>query len=152
MSDIKVKIDILNDALDKKEKLLVSIYNITENQELFYKLEDEKQKDKLIKESSREKQIIIDEVISIDNIFINIVEEIKEELKYEKDLYQEKLNIMTEKIKKVTDLDIKIRVKEERNRRIFEFDKIKNSQIKTLKTSKSYIIKQYEKNNRKNFK
>lgn len=152
MSDIKVKIDILNDALDKKEKLLVSIYNITENQELFYKLEDENQKNKLIKESSREKQIIIDEVISIDNIFINIVEEIKEELKYEKDLYQEKLNIMTEKIKKVTDLDIKIRVKEERNRRIFEFDKIKNSQIKTLKTSKSYIIKQYEKNNRKNFK
>lgn len=150
MNDISIKLSMACEALEKKENLLNQILNITKSQETVFYSPESEEKDLFIKEAVKEKQKIIDQVIQIDNIFIKIFDEFNGELNKNNDIYKDKILYLQSKIKEIMDIDIKIRVIEEKNRRIMQqFKKENKANIKTLKVSKKYLIDQYSKNSKK---
>ena len=97
----------------------------------------------------KEKQNIIDELMKIDEAFLSTFKTFNGELNENRDIYAAEIEKMKKKIKEVTDIDVRIRVREERNRRIFTEVRLENqNRIKGLKASKDYILKQYEKNSK----
>lgn len=146
MDNIEIKLKLLIDAASKKAKLLEQIYNITYNQETLC-LSDisEAEKAVLIKEAVDEKQKIIDKIAGIDNAFISSFESFGGQLNKNKDKYKDELLALQDMIREVTDIDVKIRVMEERNRRRFS-STLSTPKISGLKASREYMIKQYKKN------
>lgn len=148
MNEIEVKLKLLEEILHKKKILLNQIYNITENQEQVYKQIKSNDITDILNGLIEEKQKIIDELKSIDNIFLSTFESFKGTLNENRKTYMEKILILQNSIKEISDIDIKIRVKEERNRRNMQLIS-KQEPIKTIKASKNYILSQYLKNTKK---
>ncbi len=150
MNEIEVKLDILERSVDKKIKLLNQIYNITENQQLFVKTLEGEQRQEYLSSAAEEKQKLIDEILKIDTVFISTFESFNGMLNKNRKLYRERILKLQEKIRLVVDIDVKIRVKEERNRQIFAPSVLNglSPNIKALKANKSYILEQYEKNSK----
>lgn len=150
MSEIEVKLDILESSINKKIEILNQIYNITENQELFVKNLSGEEREEYLKSASEEKQKLIDEILKIDTVFISTFESFNGMLNENRKLYRERILMLQEKIKAVMDIDVKIRVKEERNRQLFIPNNTINAPVvKGLKANKSYILEQYAKNTTK---
>ena len=149
MSNLDIKIKILTDNLDRKKELLKQIEAITEKQEMFFTKLKGEDRNYMIGEAVKEKQKIIDELMKIDEVFLSTFESFKGELNENRDIYAIEIERMKKKIKEVTDIDVRIRVREERNRRIFSEVRLENQpKIKGLKASRDYILKQYEKNSK----
>jgi len=148
MDNINTKLNILNDILDKKREILECIYNITENQEQICKISKNAESKNMLNDITYEKQNMIDKIIEIDKIFISIFDSFKDELNKNRYIYMDKILILQNKIRAVADIDIKIRVKEQRNKNLFSINTY-NKKIKTLKASKDYIIKKYAENTKK---
>ncbi len=149
LNEIKTRINFLMDILDRKYTLLCQIYNITENQELFEKTMSGEDCDILIKEAVNEKQKIIDEVIAADNTFMRVFGEFKGALNRNKDLFKAEIKQMQDKIRRVSDMDYKIRAKEMRAKRgvyVENQASVLTKKIKALKSSKNYILQKYKKN------
>lgn len=150
LSEIKFKMKFLTDILERKLDFLKQIYGITENQELFEKTMSGEDREVLLREAVREKQKIIDELIAADNTFIRVFGEFKGELNRNRDKFKDDIKIMQEKIRLVSDMDFKIRAKEMRAKQGIKVQNtVFQEKIKTLKSSKSYIINKYRKNSSK---
>ncbi len=150
MDDLKFKINFLLDLLTKKEELLTQIYNITENQELFEKTLTSSDKDLLLGEAVKEKQKIIEEVITADNTFMKIFGEFKGELNRRQEEFRPEIKKMQEKIRAVSSIDLKIRAKEQRAKQGIQVQNpVLSQKIKTLKSSKNYILSKYKENTKK---
>ncbi len=148
MDDILVRIKILMDVLDKKIELLTTIYNITENQETILKLEDFPDKNSFLNESMGEKQKLIDEVIIADDVFQSMYDQIKDHLKADTQQYKDFIINMQIRIKDIMDFDIRIRVKEERNRALMTTT-LPNPKFNIMRASKKHVLDQYTKNSKK---
>ncbi|MBR1738462.1 MAG: hypothetical protein IJ736_15895 [Firmicutes bacterium] len=149
MRNFDVKIKILTDNLDRKKELLKQIEAITEKQEMFFTTLKGEDRNYMLEQAVNEKQKIIDELMKIDEAFLSTFKTFNGELNENRDIYAAEIEKMKKKIKEVTDIDVRIRVREERNRRIFTEVRLENqNQIKGLKASKDYILKQYEKNSK----
>lgn len=147
IKEIYFKTRFLMDILDKKAELLKQIYNITENKELFEKTLTGEEQDILVKEAIKEKQKIIEEVITADNTFMKVFGEFKGALNRNQDKFKTEIKQMQNKIKIVSDLDFKIRAKEHRAKQgVHVRPGVLSEKIKTLKTSKKYILNKYKKN------
>ncbi len=150
LPEIKFKMRFLTDILERKLDFLKQIYGITENQELFEKTMSGEDREVLLREAVREKQKIIDELIAADNTFIRVFGEFKGELNRNRDKFKDDIKIMQEKIRLVSDMDFKIRAKEMRAKQGIKVqNNVFQEKIKTLKSSKSYIINKYKKNSGK---
>ncbi len=147
ISEISFKMRFLMEVLERKLKALEEIYNITENQEFFEKTLFGEDKDILLQEAIKEKQKIIDEVIAADNTFMKVFGEFKGDLNRNKDKFKDDIKKMQDKIRKVSDIDFKIRAKELRAKQgVKVTPDVLSPKIKTLKSSKSYILDKYRKN------
>jgi hypothetical protein len=119
MNTIETKLNILIDGLHKKERALLEIVSITENQGTV--LESElpgDQAHEFVAQMNREKQTHIQSVIQCDQLFEKILKEIGPALDKEADAYKPQVVVLQESIKKVMDLDVKIRVLEEKNNQL----------------------------------
>lgn len=149
LSSINEKLKNLSNILNEKLELLSQVFNISKNQEMFLiQLKDEDTLNSYLSISLKEKQKIIERLKTIDDIFIKIFESFGGELNNNKDFFEEDIKNMQDKIQKITDLDIKIRIQEEKNKPKFQ-NIAQNKQIKTLKANKNYILQKYSENTKK---
>lgn len=148
MDIFETKIKILIDISKDKNKILEAIYNITENQETFlisnYSAENFKM---FFSEMSEEKQKYIDEILEIDNLFQKIFGELDDTFEEQAPKYKELVKCLQKKIKTATELDIKIRAVEQKNRDIIK--QIYNKpQLLPSDITKKTMIDKYKKNNK----
>ena len=153
LEEIYNKINNLTYLLDRKIELLSLILNITKNQKLVF--ENNKKQDTLpfLDISIEEKQKLIDELVSIDDMFLSIFESFKGNLNKHKDIFKEDIKTLKHKIQEITELDFKIRIQEEKNKNLQNIN-IKNNlmnveKVKTLKVSKDNMLKKYKNNTNK---
>lgn len=151
MDDLKFKINFLLELLTKKEELLNQIYNITENQEIFEKTLTNSDKEILLNEAVKEKQKIIEEVIAADNTFMKVFGEFKGELNRRQNEFRPEIKKMQDKIRAVSSIDFKIRAKEQHAKQGIKVQNtVLSKKIKTLKSSKNYILNKYRENSKRN--
>ena len=103
--------------------------------------------------SIEEKQKLIDELVSIDDMFLSIFESFNGSLNKHKDIFKEDIKTLKDKIQEITELDFKIRIQEEKNKNLQNIN-IKNNlmnveKVKTLKVSKDNMLKKYKNNTNK---
>lgn len=152
MNSFEIKLEVLADTLDKKQDILQQILTITENQESILIAEKDAPEAELASLSSMflqmndEKQKLIDKLLSSDTFFENVFREISDDFEARAEAHKPIIGKMQASIRRVTDLDVKIRLQEQRNRDVMQFEKPAKTADFT-KASRSYMIKQYEKNN-----
>lgn len=141
-----LKIRLLGDTLVKKRELLCQILGITENQEtiLIYNQESSELSEMFL-EMNEEKQKLINELLQADTFFQKIFNDISPEFEENSVRHKSEILKLQELIRLVTDLDVKIRIQERKNR-----DAIRRSgskaKIPVPKAPKDYVLKQYELN------
>lgn len=144
--EIEIKVKLLMDVLAVKLRTLTQILNITENQESLLLSDDTSGALSVFFDGmSREKQVLIDEVTKADNLFQSAFNEISEDFERFAQGNKELVVGLQEGIKRVMDVDIKIRVMEQRNRELVSKHK-KGGKIAVPKASKGYLLEQYKKN------
>jgi hypothetical protein len=118
MNTVETKLHILIDGLKVKEQSLLEIVSITENQGtvLTSELPDE-QALAFVAEMNKEKQVHISNVLKCDNLFEAMLKEVGPELDANQNAYKPQVQALQEGIKRVMDLDVKIRVMEDENNR-----------------------------------
>ncbi len=116
MDWLLTRLNILADGLEKKEQALREIVNITENQNtvLLSELTDV-EANAFIVQMNKEKQQFIKQVIQCDNVFESILKEAGPALDAAQDSYKPQVEELQKRIRRVMDLDVKIRVYEEKN-------------------------------------
>jgi hypothetical protein len=116
MNNMETKLNLLIDGLRKKEQALLEIVSITENQGTVLESElPAEEAQAFVTQMNREKQVHIQVVIQCDNMFESVLKEIGKKLDKEVDLYKPQVQVIQEHIKKVMDLDVKVRVLEDKN-------------------------------------
>lgn len=153
LEEIYNKINNLNYLLDRKIQILSQVLAITENQSLVFKEIKNIQTNEFINISLEEKQSLINELIDIDNMFLEIFQSFSGSLNRNKQTFKEDIKNIQSKIQQITEIDFKIRIQEEKNRQISINNinnKVNNTEkIKTLKISKNDMLKKYSNNNKK---
>jgi hypothetical protein len=116
MNNIETKLNLLIDGLAKKEHSLLEIVNITENQGTV--LESELPAEEslaFVSQMNREKQVHIQIVIQCDSMFETVLKEIGSKLDDDPQAYKPQVLAIQDGIKRVMDLDVRVRVLEEKN-------------------------------------
>jgi len=150
LSEISHKINLLRDILDRKFEYLRQIYNITENQEMFEKTLNGDDKKILLGEAVKEKQKIIESVIAADNLFLKLFSEFRGQLNENQQFFHDEILQLQQKIRKIADMDFKIRAKELYAKQGVSVQKnVFSEKIKVPKTSKNYILEKYRDNTKK---
>jgi len=114
-------LNIMLDGLKKKSQALSGILNITENQRTV--IESEMPIDgvrEMIFNMNEEKQASIRIVKECDDMFEKMLKDIGKELEAEQDMYKPQVKVLQEHIRRVMDLDVKIRVAEEENNNLLD--------------------------------
>ena len=107
-------IQVLIQGLDKKIKVLQQILEENDKQEQFL-LQDEVDVDEW--EALAEKKTpLIEELEFLDQGFSEVYEHVKEELHLHRDVYQEEIKKMQERITNITELSVQIQASEARNK------------------------------------
>ncbi len=116
MDSFLIKIKILTDILEKKEKYVEKIFNLTTNIRtiLLSKIKGEEVSG-ILTEMYKEKQALIDEVIKSDEFFQTTFEKLDSVFEKNAVLYKSEIKYMQEKIKIIMDFDSKIRIEEKNN-------------------------------------
>ena len=115
------ELDTMLDGLIRKEKALSEILAITENQQTVIKSSlplDESRK--MVFEMNQAKQEAIRTVKDCDNMFEAILKRIGKELEQTQHLYADKVRLMQAHIRRIMDMDVKIRATEEENNRLLD--------------------------------
>ncbi len=116
MDWLLTRLNILADGLEKKEHALREIVNITENQSTVLQSDlSETEAHAFIVQMNREKQQFIKQVIQCDNMFESILKEAGPALDAAQESYKPQVAELQTRIRRVMDLDVKIRVYEEKN-------------------------------------
>lgn len=121
MDPMITHLNIMLDGLKRKEKALSEILNITENQQTVIRSElplDGVRE--LFLEMNEGKQEAIQVVKDCDNMFEAMLKEMGQDLEARQDMFQPQVKEMQEHIRRVMDLDVKIRVTEEENNRYLD--------------------------------
>lgn len=147
MTDLGVRINILKDVLEQKKSSLEQIYNICENEEMLSKEPNTAIKAEMLKGMALEKQNLIENVLQCDTVFQKSFGEIKDNFEANAAYYENDVRYLQTLIKQIVELDIKIRNKESVNKEVITLGRLP-ARPKTA-AAKNYILKQYEKNNKK---
>jgi len=116
MNHMETQLAILLDGLRNKEQALVELVNITDNQRTVIEsgLPIEEVRAFLV-EMNKEKQQYIDRVKGCDNMFESMLREVGPELDAKQHMYKPQVAEMQKHIRRIMDLDVKVRVKEDEN-------------------------------------
>ena len=165
MNQMTTELGIMLDGLKRKEKALEEILAITENQQTVIKSAvpfDEVRK--LVFEMNQGKQEAITIVKDCDNMFESMLKRIGKELEETQSLYADRVKIMQAHIRRIMDLDVKIRATEEENNKLLDVRREEeaptptsapqSSKLKpkvTMPTNSAQVIEAYKQGHR-NFK
>lgn len=117
MDSFLTQMKILQDIIAKKKNVLSQIHCITENQNMVLLAKDtEEGMFEMFNVMNEEKQLLIDEVISLDDGFQGMFQGFKSEFEAKALLYPNESQMLKNNIKDVMDFDIKIRVLEGKNK------------------------------------
>lgn len=135
-------IQLLSDTLEKKKKILILLMNVTEQQEELVSLENFD--DNLFNETMSIKEEHLKTLLKLDEGFEKVFEGVKDELSTNKNKYELEIKILQGLIKDVTDLSVKLKVLEQRNRTKLEFIlKSKRKKIKDTRISSKNVANYY---------
>ena len=115
------ELGIMLDGLKRKEKALEEILAITENQQIVIKSAvgfDEVRK--IVFEMNQGKQDAITVVKECDNMFELMLKRIGKELEETQHLYADRVKIMQAHIRRIMDMDVRIRATEEDNNKLLD--------------------------------
>jgi len=101
----------------------------------------------MFREMNDEKQKLIDMVINSDNLFQSLFESSTEDFNINAESYKPQIKELQDLIRKVMDIDVKIRVQEQKNKDLIA-SQYPRTKIKTTKVSKGSLLKKYENNNK----
>lgn len=147
MDEFETKLNILYDALIKKEDALSQILAITENQAaLLAEDHNGAEAAAFFKEMNVEKQRLIDTVLDGDGVFERIFGSLGGEFDERAAYFKPLVKRLQDKIKDVVDLDVKIRLQEDRNNAQITSAVKQKPRIDVPKASKGYMLSQYRKN------
>ena len=121
MDALAAQLNIMLEGLKKKELALVEVLSISENQRTV--IESELPIDnarELVFEMNQGKQDAIQIVKDCDNMFEAMLKDMGQELDAKQDLYKPQVKIMQDYIRRIMDLDVKIRVTEGENIRLMD--------------------------------
>ena len=164
MSQMATELGIMLDGLKRKEKALGEILAITENQQTVIQSAvpfDEARR--LVFEMNQGKQDAITIVKDCDNMFESMLKRIGKELEETQHHYADRVKIMQSHIRRIMDLDVKIRATEDENNKLLDArreeeapaqNQSSGSKLKpkvTMPTNSAQIIEAY-KQGHKNFK
>ena len=146
LDEIAAKLTILSDCLHKKEAALTAITNITKNQgDMLSGGLPEEESAGLFYDMNREKQEHIETVLQCDAMFESVLKEIGPTLDADPKKYAGQIKAMQDDIRRVVDLDVNIRVKEERNNDAMakrrskpKFEKIRISPVNNARLVRAY--------------
>ena len=141
MDNMLTQLNIMIDGLKRKENALQEVLSITDNQQTVIKSElplDEVRN--LVFSMNEEKQSAIKVVISCDDMFEKMLKEMGHELDAKQDQYKPQVKIMQDYIRKVMDLDVKIRLGEEENNRLMDERRTAEMPAHGLKPKQSTIL------------
>jgi len=153
---METQLAILLDGLKKKEQALIEIVNITDNQRTVIEsgLPVEEVRGFLM-EMNKEKQQFIDTVKGCDNMFEAMLKDIGPELDASQHMYKPQVAQLQKYIRRVMDLDVKVRVLEEKNNTILNeiappipAQQGLKPKPKLLPTDNARVIKAYEQEKR----
>jgi len=109
------------DGLKKKEQALLEILSITENQQTVLQSDLPLDEARTIIFSMNEgKQEAIQIVKNCDNMLEKMLGEIGQELDAKQHMYKPQVQVMQEHIRRIMDLDVKVRVGEEQNNKLLD--------------------------------
>ncbi len=116
--EVQNKLSNLDYLLDRKLFLLEEILKISMEQSITFKSTSEEANKKIQKDIDL-KQSIIDELLSIDDMFISIFRSFSGFLNQNPKMLRKEIFDMQTKIKSISKIDLKIRVQEDKNKQIF---------------------------------
>jgi len=147
MEQIDAKLKIMLEVLNEKKQILESILNISENQETILLITQENEEIKtLFMDMSVEKQKHIDQVVEKDERFNNLFLSMGEAFEQQADFHKDIIKQLQEEIKTVSELDIKIRAMEEKNRNHIVNKTINKKTQQGAKVNKNVMLDRYKKN------
>ncbi|MCT4611980.1 MAG: flagellar protein FlgN [Clostridia bacterium] len=143
LDEVKVKMKILLDILNKKYVLFEEIHNITLNQQAVVK-HDKPDMD-LFEELINEKQARIDKINEMDEQFVKMHSEIKGKMEADKERYKDIIVDVQAVVKSIHDIGIKIQVIEEENRKQIERNLLTiKKKMETINKSQASAAKYYQ--------
>jgi len=121
MDTMLTQLNIMLDGLKKKEQALADILNISENQKTVIQSELPFEESRtIVFEMNEGKQAAIKIVKDCDNMFEAMLKDIGAELDARQDMYKPQVKVLQEHIRRIMDLDVKIRVTEDENNRLLD--------------------------------
>lgn len=111
-------LDILSEGLDKKIEVLKAIKEYNQRQKEAFS-SDNIDMDSF-DEAIEEKDQLIERLLKLDEGFDSLYNRLAEELKANKGLYADKIKLLQEKIRVVTELSVSIEAEEARNKQLVE--------------------------------
>lgn len=137
-------IEVMLQSLEKKEQVLDEIIRLDCRQKEI--LEDMQSDPDEFDEVVEAKDVCIEQLNQLDSGFEKLFERVKDELKGQKELYQDQINEMQMHIRSITDKSMEIQSQESRNKELMtvRFSRIKQ-QVKQVRAN-SKIANDYYKN------
>ncbi len=121
MEDVLLTLEILIKSLEQKKSLLMDIKDYTKRQSQLL-LQEELDYD-TFNNIIENKQVRIDNILTLDDGFIPTYKRISDTIKENKGLYKEEISKMKKLIVEINDVQVAISMGEERNKKMFS-DKI----------------------------
>lgn len=143
MNQTMTYVNIMQESLERKERYLKEILELTKEQERIAK--EKKFDEEAFNEIIDRKDVLINNVNEIDKGFTAVYDRVRSEVMENKHLYAEQLVSMQELIRKCVDLGMEIEAQENRNRATLEqVFSVGFKGIKQVKQSKKAANKYYK--------
>ena len=147
MDEFEAKLQLLIDIVSEKNIKLEQVLNITTNQETLLKIQDAPPEiSTLITEMSAEKQKIIEAVIEGDEVFNNIFGSL-EDFEENAPRYKETVRRLQAVVKIAADMDVNIRIAEEKNKGIIASKRTERPAV--IRGGKQDLLNKYKKSYKK---
>ena len=118
MNTMDTYVDVLLTSLKKKEQVLIKLDRVVEKEEKALKNPDATVDE--LNELQQQKEDLLAEMEQLEIGFEKVYERAGEELSKERQKYRPQIEQMQSYIKSITDLTVKIKAQEERNRQYME--------------------------------
>lgn len=117
MAEIRQYVEILQESLEKKKKVLQTILEENTKQEEVLKKDGGMEEfDNIVKTKGR----LLRELKRLDKGFEKVYDRVKETLPEEKESYKDEIACMQRLISEITDLSVRIQTSEQRNKQLVE--------------------------------
>ncbi|MCR4717798.1 MAG: hypothetical protein K5656_11535 [Lachnospiraceae bacterium] len=143
MQDNDRNLKILRDSMDKKERILNNLISMTE-QQADYLASDEFEFD-VFEDMMNTKDLMIDELNSVDNGFESVYNRVRDELKAHPELYKNEIRDLKNCIREITSLSVELQALEERNKnRLEQFFLSKRGEITGYRRATNKVNAYYQ--------